>query len=162
MFKDAVSFDQDVCSWNRSPTASDEDFCLRSSCGACSLCTVTDVLQQTIYVPGNGYCWRIQLAPGGTLEADGTDKRCSKPESDWQSNGIIYSLFSDVSLLDNTATFTAGAAGFSGTFQFVEDPLVTAPVLKVLDWTSATKCFKLQVKLPSCSSMFCPSLRIDL
>ena len=131
---------------------------------ATNLCSVVDVLGQTLFISGVGACWRVQLAPGGTLEGDFTDESCSKDESNWKSssNGV-FSVFDSVSLSSNTAVLTAGKMGYSGTFQFKEDPTVTKPILEVLGWNQTTKEFVLQATIPTCSAdAICPTMRVDL
>ena len=128
-----------------------------------NLCSVIDVLGQTLFIAGAGACWRVQLAPGGTLEGDFSDLSCSKNESDWQSSNGVYSIFDSVSLSKNTAVFINGTNGFSGTFQFKSDSAVTQPMLEVLDWNQASKQFVLQVTIPTCSAnAICPTMKVDL
>lgn len=163
MFYDASVFDQNLCRWNKSSTSTKIEFCTGSSCGNCDLCTVIDVLGQTLFIPGAGACWRVQLATGGTLEGDFSDTSCSKDESIWQSTNGVFSHFKDVSLPDNTVVFIPGTNGYSGTFQFLEDLTVTKPSLEILNWNATAKGFVVQVEIPTCSTgAICPTMKIAL
>ena len=126
-------------------------------------CNVVDVFAQTLFLPGADACWRVQLAFGGTLEADFTDVSCSKTESEWQSTNGVYSIFATISVLDETAVFIPGTNGFSGTFQFVEDPTVTQASLQMLSWDPTAKVFAIEVTIPTCSAdAVCPTMKIEL
>ena len=120
--------------------------------------------QQTLFLlPGAGACWRVQLAAGGTLEGDFTDASCSKTESKWQSSNGVFSIFASISVLDETAVFIPGTNGFSGTFQFVEDPTVTQASLQMLSWDPTAKVFAIEVTIPTCSAdAVCPTMKIEL
>ena len=129
------------------------------------LCDVVDVLAQTLFlpgVPGAEACWRVQLATGGTLEGDFTDPSCSKTESEWQSSNGVFSIFDSISASDKTVVFIPGTNGFSGTFQFVEDPTVTQASLQVLGWVPTAKEFAVEVTIPTCSAdAICPTTKVD-
>ena len=124
---------------------------------------MVDVFAQTLFLPGAGACWRVQLAAGGTLEGDFTDASCSKTESEWQSTNGVFSIFASISVLDETAVFIPGTNGFSGTFQFVEDPTVTQASLQMLSWDPTAKVFAIEVTIPTCSAdAVCPTMKIEL
>ena len=128
-----------------------------------NLCNVMDVLGQTLFIPGAGACWRVQLATGGTLEGDFSDSLCSEDEADWSSTKGVFSIFDSVSLSANTAVFVVGTNGYSGTFQFKEDAAVIKPFLEVLGWKQDIKEFELQVTIPTCSTgAICPTMKVDL
>ena len=183
MFFQARVFRQNLCNWDKSPTAKSDNFCTGGSyCGGdCSptsqpssapssidLCNVVGVMGQTIFLPGSGACWRVQLGQFGTLEADFTDPSCSKDESAWQSTGEIFSYFSFVNIFDDSVDFTHDGAGqglpskgWSGTFQFKEDIYVTKPSLEVLSWEPPT--FAVLVTIKTCSpDAICPSMKVNL
>lgn len=131
------------------------------------LCNVLDVTGQTLFlpgVPGAMACLRVQLGPAGTLEGDTSDPQCSKDESSWKSNMGVISLFASANTLDNTAVFVpGGTSGISGTFVFKEDPLVTQPILELLDFDGSTLTFEAQVTIPTCSAdAICPTMRVEL
>ena len=129
-------------------------------------CDIMDVFSQTIYVPGAGSCWRIQLGRGGTLEGDmNGNESCQKSESDWQSSTSTFSNFSAVLPNDDIAVFEAKATGqWKGTFLFKEDPAATKPYLvPPLDIDSANKTFNLVVSIPTCSAdAICPTMKVNL
>ena len=181
MFYDAAAFRQNLCGWDKSPTSSMIDFCTGSFCGGdCSspptsqpssaptinFCNVVDVLSQTLFlpgVPGAEACWRVQLTVGGTLEGDFTDPSCSKTESKWRSTGGVYSIFDSTRFSDMTAVFIPGTNGFSGTFQFVEDPTAIRASLQLLGGDPVAKEFAVEVTLPTCSvDAFCPTMKVTL
>ena len=110
-----------------------------------------DVLGQTFFYPVSGACWRVQLGPGGTLEADSSDKTCSKTEFLWTSTNGIFSLYDSFDQVNNTAVFSPGSNRYSGTFQFEEDPAVTQASLDVLSWDRRTKVFDVLVTIPKCN-----------
>lgn len=126
-------------------------------------CDIMDVVGQTIYVPGAGSCWRIQLGRGGTLEGDSNgNESCQKDESDWQSS-IILSNFSSVLPNDDIAVFEAKVAGqWKGTFLFKEDPTATKPYL-VPPLVASNGKFELVVAIPTCSAdAICPTMKVNL
>ena len=113
-----------------------------------------DVLGQTLFIPGQGACWRVQLGPDGTLEADFDDPSCSKTEFGWQSTNGIFSLYDSFDQVNNTAVFNPGPNGYSGTIQFEEDPALTQASLDVLSWDRPNKVFEVLVTIPTCN-LYC-------
>ena len=164
MFYGATSFSQNLCKWEKSPTSNNIGFCTGSYCGGdCSFCNVEDVLAQTLFLPGGGACWRVQLAAGGTLEGDFTDPSCSKDESKWRSTKGVFSIFDSISVSDKTAVFIPGNNGFSGTFQFVENPTFTQASLQLQSWDPTAKEFAVEVTIPTCSAdAVCPTMKVEL
>ena len=129
-------------------------------------CDIMNVMGQTIYVPGAGACWRIQLGKPGTLEGDmvGNDS-CQKKESDWQSSTGIFSNFWRVDPNDDTVTFQAFSDGqWKGRFQFKEDPTATKPYLvPPLNIDQDNRKFELVVAIPTCSAnAICPTMKVNL
>ena len=145
---------------------SDTPSIVPSDAPAVDRCDIMDVFSQTIYVPGAGSCWRIQLGRGGTLEGDmNGNESCQKSESDWQSSTSTFSNFSAVLPNDDIAVFEAKATGqWKGTFLFKEDPAATKPYLvPPLDIDSANKTFNLVVSIPTCSAdAICPTMKVNL
>ena len=128
-----------------------------------NLCSVENVLGQTLFIPGAGACWRVQLGTGGTLEGDFSDSSCSNDESDWQSTNGVFSIFDSVNQSTNTAIYANGANGYSGSFQFKEDSTVTEPMLEILSWDQSSKVYGLKVTIPTCSTdAICPTTKVNL
>ena len=165
MFYNAASFNQDLCRWNLD-FSTISNFCTNSNCGSggsCSptiaptppptdklICDMDDVLGQTFFLPGADNCWRVQLGPGGTLEADSSDKTCSKTEFLWTSTNGIYSLYDSFDQVNNTAVFSPGPKGFKGTFKFKQDKTVTKPSMD-MSFDAPTKTFTVLATIPKCN-----------
>ena len=97
------------------------------------------------------------------MEGDFADPSCSKAESKWKSSNGVFSIFASINALDKTVAFIPGTNGFSGTFQFVEDPTATQASLQLLGWNPAEKEFAAEVTIPTCSpDAICPTMKVDL
>lgn len=123
------------------------------------LCDISDLMGQTIFFAVAGHCWRLPLHQGAMLEGDSTDPTCNKDESDFTSTGV-FSIADTVNMSDNTAVFTVGAQGYSGTFQFKEGP-VTVPAVNVMGWDPSAKIYEVELTIPTCSpEAVCPTMRV--
>jgi hypothetical protein len=114
-----------------------------SSMPSSTFCSVDDVSEAEYFASIAGHCFKIELTDNvGQLIGDRDDPTCTAKSG----TGIPFSKFDGFN--GNTAVWSPGAAGFSGTMDFKRDPTVTEPVL--INNGLNGQVFDVTLVLPSC------------
>ena len=92
----------------------------------------------------------MQLFDGGDMRADSTDPTCSNTGVNYNAGATQFSIFDSVDTTLNTAVFTPGAAGYSGTVGFKVNALLSEPSLQLTSFNGKTKVYGVSLVVPSC------------
>ena len=94
------------------------------------------------------FCHKVDIFVGGSFSADVTDSGCTNPVF---VESINYSIFGTSS--GDTAFFTPGIEGFTGTFSIREDDKMTSSFeVDVLTFDHNALLFTINLIFPTCAS----------
>ena len=104
----------------------------------------------SFYVKQVAACFRLQLYPGGFLEADFTDATCLKNAVDFNPMRE-FSVYDKVNDTNDVVLYKEGTEGYSGTFVFEESSSVTKTKAALMGFNGVTKVFAVKLLIPSCT-----------
>jgi len=116
------------------------------------ICRIDEVANTVYYffVKQVAACFRLQLYPGGLLEADFTDATCLK-DADAFSPMREFSVYDKVNDANDMVLYKEGDQGYSGTFVFEESSSVNKTEAALMGFDGVTKVFAVKLLIPSCT-----------